>query len=284
MRENFFVSVDDGATLKVWDSNKVALIAEEPRFSNGSMQTCAIEPTEGRLVACGGLDGKVHIYEVNDQSKKEDKTIKMIQKKHEFNGHQSLITCSGFLSQNYMVTGSDDSDLMLWDFEHTGRYLVKYSDHTFEVSSLDVFSRDGNIFASGSSDAQVRIWDIRMKQSCLRIFDKNSAGIGAVKFMPANVHTLAIGLDDASINIVDLRTLGEIGSYKEKTSVDGISCLEFSKSGRLLFSCAKDSSRINCWDTICETRAGLFGADFLQDGVKHISLSRDGSRIVSAGK
>lgn len=52
-----------------------------------------------------------------------------------------------------MITGSDDSDLMLWDFEHTGRYLVKYSDHTFEVSSLDVFNRDGNIFASGSSDA-----------------------------------------------------------------------------------------------------------------------------------
>lgn len=183
-KDNFFVSVDDGATLRLWDSNKGTLVAEEPRFSNGSMQTCAIEPLEGKLVACGGLDGKVHIYSINQQQKKEDKTIKMIQKQHELNGHQSLITCSGFLSQNYMVTGSDDSDLMLWDFEHTGRYLVKYSDHTFEVSSLDVFNRDGNIFASGSSDAQVRIWDIRMKQSCLRIFDKNSAGIGAVKFMP----------------------------------------------------------------------------------------------------
>ena len=65
LRENFFVSVDDGATLKVWDSNKGTLIAEEPRFSNGSMQTCAVEPTEGRLVACGGLDGKVHIYAIN---------------------------------------------------------------------------------------------------------------------------------------------------------------------------------------------------------------------------
>ena len=98
------------------------------------------------------------------------------------------------------------------------------------------------------------------------------------------MHTLAIGLDDASINIVDLRTLGEIGSYKEKTNVDGISCLEFSKSGRLLFSCAQASNSITCWDTICEQRAGLFGTEYLPDGVKCISLSREGSKIVSAGK
>lgn len=38
-----------------------------------------------------------------------------------------------------MITGSDDSDLLLWDFENHSKYLVKYSDHTFEVSSLDVF-------------------------------------------------------------------------------------------------------------------------------------------------
>lgn len=77
-RSNLFVSVDDGATLKVWDSLNGAMLAEEPRFSNGTMQTCAIESTEGRLVGCGGLDGKVHVFYLNDISKKEDKTIKMI--------------------------------------------------------------------------------------------------------------------------------------------------------------------------------------------------------------
>jgi sRNA-binding protein len=36
-RDNLFVSVDDGATMKVWDSDNGNLVAEEPRFSNGSM-------------------------------------------------------------------------------------------------------------------------------------------------------------------------------------------------------------------------------------------------------
>jgi len=87
------------------------------------------------LVACGGIDGKVHVFKVNTEAakKKVDHTIKVIQKQHEFNGHTSMVTCSGFLSSNYLITGSDDSTLLLWDFEKTGRYLLKYSDHTQEV-------------------------------------------------------------------------------------------------------------------------------------------------------
>ena len=88
------------------------------------------------MVACGGIDGKVHVFKLNtseNNKKKLDPTIKLIQKKHEFNGHTSMVTCSGFLSPNFLITGSDDSTLLLWDFEKTGRYLVKYADHTQEI-------------------------------------------------------------------------------------------------------------------------------------------------------
>jgi len=103
-----------------------------------------------------------------------------------------------------------------------------------------VFNRDGNVFASAGSDASVRVWDVRMKVPCFRVFDKNKCGISSVKFMPDNINSIAIGRDDSSIGLVDLRTLGKIGSYKEKSNISGISCLQFSKSGRLLFSCSKE--------------------------------------------
>lgn len=283
-RENQFITVDDSAQMRLWDAKRGVMIAEEPRFSNGLLATCAIEPSEGRIVACGGIDGKVHLFQVNKETRKNDHTIKMIQKQAEFNGHQSQITCSGFLSNNYLITGSDDSDLMLWDFEKAGRYLVKYSDHTLEVQSLDVFNRDGNIIASGANDAAVRIWDIRMKQPCLRVFDKNQCGISAVRFMPDNVNTLAIGKDDSSINLIDLRTLGRLGKYKEKNIIVGISSLQFSKSGRLLFSCSSASNRIVIWDILAQDKAGEMGPELFQDGVKSISLSRDGTTLVSGGK
>ena len=53
------------------------------------MATCAVDPIEGRFIACGGMDAKVHIFQINTDTKKEknDQTIKLISKKHEFSGH-----------------------------------------------------------------------------------------------------------------------------------------------------------------------------------------------------
>mmetsp|Transcript_17497 Transcript_17497/g.29463 ORF Transcript_17497/g.29463 Transcript_17497/m.29463 type:complete len:274 (+) Transcript_17497:415-1236(+) len=259
----YFVTVDDLSSLKIWDLDSGQLMAEESQISKGLLSTCAIDPIEGKLVACGGIDGKVHVYHLNLEQKKKmnDKTLKVIVKRHEFSGHQSLVTCCGFLSNNYLISGSDDSDLLLWDFENTGRYLVKYTDHQYEVQCLDVFSRDGNVVASGANDAAVRIWDIRMKQPCIRVFDKNPCGISAVRFMPDNMNTLAIGRDDSSINLIDLRTLGKFGKYKEKSNIDSINGLQFSKSGRILFSCSQSNNRIIAWDTMTEQKAGEFASD-----------------------
>lgn len=150
------------------------------------MATCTIDTVEGKFVACGGIDGKIYVYQFNTENKRKvkDSTIKMIMPRHEFQGHQSLVTCSGFMGTSHVISGSDDSDIILWDFERPGRYLVKYSEHYNEISCLDVFNRDGNVFASGSTDAAVRIWDIRMRQPCIRVFDKNKCGISAVRFMP----------------------------------------------------------------------------------------------------
>ena len=58
--------------------------------------------------------------------KKNDNTIKLLQKKTELTGHGTLVTCCQFLNNNYLISGSDDSDVLLWDLEKPGRYLVKY--------------------------------------------------------------------------------------------------------------------------------------------------------------
>ena len=264
---------------------------EKERLSNGLLATCAIEPSEGNLVACGGIDSKVYCFRINDEAmkkkRKNDNTLKLIQPACEFSGHQSQITCCGFLSTNYLMTGSDDSTVMLWDFERTGRYLVKYTDHTYEVQCLDVFNRDGNIVARGANDAAVRIWDIRMKQPCIRVFDKNTCGISAIRFMPDNVNTLAVGRDDSSINLIDLRTLGKIGKYKINNNIDSISSMRFSKSGRLLFSSSANAPKINIWDTLTQelvSEIDKIGKDKIPDGVKSLSMSLCGGNILSGGK
>ena len=100
--------------------------------------TCSIEGKEGKLIACGGIDTKVQIFSINPSGKKKEK-LTLIEKVKELTGHDGLITCCGFMSNQYLVCGSNDSSLMLWDLEKPGRFLVKYGDHQNEVLALDVF-------------------------------------------------------------------------------------------------------------------------------------------------
>ena len=195
-----------------------------------------------------------------------------------------MVTCSGFLSKNHVVSGSDDSVILLWDFEKPGRYLVKYPDHSAEVNCLDVFNRDGNIFVTGANDATVRVWDIRMRTPAIRIFDKNDCGITSIKFMPDNVNTMAMGSDDSQIKLIDLRTLGQLAVYKDENNLAAISSLEFSRSARLLFSSCQTTNQIVCWDILNECKAGEFGPDTHKDGIKTICLARDGATLISGGK
>mmetsp|Transcript_10322 Transcript_10322/g.15811 ORF Transcript_10322/g.15811 Transcript_10322/m.15811 type:complete len:89 (-) Transcript_10322:375-641(-) len=80
-KNKYFITVDEASSLKFWDYKSKQLMAEEPNVLNGALSTCAIDHYEGRIVACGGIDGVVHIFQANfDQKKKKnnDKTLKII--------------------------------------------------------------------------------------------------------------------------------------------------------------------------------------------------------------
>ena len=287
-RSHYMVTVDEKSSLKLWDWQQQTVLEEESGISKGLLATCSIDPCEGRFVACGGIDGKIHVYNfmenTNFKKKKVDQTLKVLSKSYEFSGHQSLVTCSGFLDSSHLVSGSDDAVLFLWDFEKPGRYLCKYTDHSSEINCLDVFNRDGNLFATGSNDTTIRVWDIRMREAAIRIFDKNDCGITAIKFMPDNINTIAVGRDESSINLLDLRTLGLLAQYKEDKNVSAISSMEFSRSGRILFSCSANLNTMNCWDIINEKQICSFGSDTHKDGIKTIALARDGQTLCTGGK
>jgi len=38
--------------------------------TNGLLMTCSIEGREGKLIACGGIDTKLHIFSINPSGKK----------------------------------------------------------------------------------------------------------------------------------------------------------------------------------------------------------------------
>jgi WD40 repeat protein len=122
------VTVDESGKLTVWDSKSSKKYAEYPKVTNGQLNTCSIESREGKLIACGGIDTKLHMFSINPSGKKKEK-LTLIEKLKELSGHYGLVTCCSFLSQQFLVSGSNDSSLMLWDLEKPERFLVKYGDH-----------------------------------------------------------------------------------------------------------------------------------------------------------
>ncbi|TNV80634.1 hypothetical protein FGO68_gene9947 [Halteria grandinella] len=276
-----FATVDEQGRLSIWDAKKGVKQIEEPKVTNGLLMTCSFESREGKLIACGGIDTKLHIFSINPSGKKKEK-LTLIEKVKELTGHYGLITCSSFMNQQYLVSGSNDSSIMLWDLEKPGRFLVKYGEHQNEVLSLDVFQLDGNIIVSGSNDATTRVWDIRQKSPCIRIFEKNKCGVSAVKFMTDCVNTIAIGCDDSSIKLYDLRAIGKIGKYKEEQGFESVQSLAFSTSGRLLFS-SYNNNNIKVWDVLQERKVTQIKGQH-REAVKSISMSYDGGTLVSAGK
>ena len=54
--------MDELGRITIWDSQKGKKIVEENEVTNGLLMACAIEHKEGKLVACGGIDTKLHIF------------------------------------------------------------------------------------------------------------------------------------------------------------------------------------------------------------------------------
>lgn len=151
----------------------------EKGVSNSILITCAFEQTHSQLLACGGLDTRISVFTVN---RKEDEDG--LNKVHELSKHVGLVTACSFLDENFLVSASNDSTLILWDINKDGTSVRQLLDHKTEVFCLDTCGENSNLLVSGSGDTTMRYWDVRMKEACVKVFEDNKHPVTAVRFMP----------------------------------------------------------------------------------------------------
>lgn len=231
------VSASQDGKLIIWDaltSNKLNAI---PLRSSWVM-TCAYSP-EGGFVACGGLDNICSVYNLRSR----DNPIKICR---ELNAHTGYLSCCRFVSEKQIITSSGDMTCMLWDVE-SGNKISDFTKkgHTADIMSVSI-SPDKNMFISGSCDYTSKLWDLRTNE-CVQTFTGHDSDINAVKYFPSG-NSFASGSDDASSRLFDIRAGSEINSYVSQ-AVTGITSLDFSLSGRYLFT-GYDDNTCNVWDTL----------------------------------
>lgn len=271
---------DSAGRVALWDVAKKKKIVEDPEAAKGALNAIAIESRESRMLAAGGIDQRVLVYSINPVAKKREK-VELLAKQTELTGHNGPITSLAFLDNQYLVTASRDSTLLLWNVNKHG-YLMSYSEHGGDVNSVDICSVNRNVLVSGSVDTAVKVWDIRKKVQCVKSFEGRETAVSSVRFLPGTELTVAAGHENSSIKLYDLRALSPVAEFKELNTFQNVTSLAFSLSGRLLFASYAHNS-ILVWDVLKEEKAlSLDGGH--SEMIHALAMDPSGHSLASVGK
>ncbi|KAF9459713.1 WD40-repeat-containing domain protein [Collybia nuda] len=235
-------------------------------------------------------------------------------------GHADSVNSVAF-SRNgkYLVSGSTDKTIRLWDTETGGLVIGPFKGHKAPVSSV-TFSYDSRRIASGSYDFSVRIWEVDTGELAMTPLEGHTGPITSISFSRDGRQVVS-GSEDKTLRIWDVdeaelavKTLtGHKGivtsvafSQDQKHVVSGstdktiivwnaktgtiisgpleghtfwVNSVGFSPNGKRIVSGSNDHT-IMIWDTITGTPLIKPFKGHL-DGVTSVAYSQDGRRIVS---
>jgi len=229
------LSASQDGKLMIWNAYTTNKIQAVPLRSSWVM-TCAFEQSKGQLVACGGLDNLCSIYDLSQGGK----AVK------ELAAHDGYLSCCRFIDEGKIASSSGDQTCILWDIE-SGEVLKTFSQHHGDVMSLAICPTNQNVFVSGSVDTTAKVWDIRSGK-CVQSHFGHESDINSISFFPDG-NAFGTGSDDSTCRLFDMRCYSEVNCFGNDKILCGITSVDFSKSGRLLFAGYDDFNTI-AWDTI----------------------------------
>ncbi|MEZ6072274.1 MAG: serine/threonine-protein kinase [Pirellulales bacterium] len=266
--------------------------------------------TDGTLVASGGYDGKVNVWDVNASgelvelvghadevndlafspdgrhlaSAGQDHTLRIWNLKpgeppHVLEGFSHLpIHSIGYSPDGSRLASSgEDGIIRLWDTEKW-KVVSEWSDHGTSVEAI-AFSADGTRLLSGGRDAIARVRCLatgRVLTEC-EISDKEMGMINAVAFSHDGNKVATASWMDRRIRIWDAQT----GKLLDRIySVDGYRHnIAFSPDDRLL-ACGLRNGLVRIWDVPFSRQAYTLTGH--EADVQDLAFSPDGTRLVTA--
>ncbi|KAM5550082.1 hypothetical protein ABKV19_001162 [Rosa sericea] len=113
--------------------------------------------------------------------------------------------------EGYLLSGSNDCKICLWDVSALAEDRVLYPMHVFErhesvVNDVSWHSKNGNLFGSVGDDCQLMIWDLRTNQAqdSVKVHEKE---VNYLSFHPCNEWVLATASSDTTVGLFDMRKL-----------------------------------------------------------------------------
>ncbi|THH29175.1 hypothetical protein EUX98_g5012 [Antrodiella citrinella] len=133
--------------------------------------------TAGKIIAVGGEDHKIHIYEWDG---------KTLGKAGLLEGNKGPIGALAFSPDGSLLASGDSSGkIVLFDVEKREAITSRWSFHSARIHSL-AWTADGKHCASGSLDTHVYIWSVAKPMKNIAIKNAASNGVNAVFWLGDN--------------------------------------------------------------------------------------------------
>jgi WD40 repeat protein len=163
----------------------------------------------------------------------------------EWIGHEGCVNCTGYSPNGcYIITGSDDKTIRIWDAE-TGSAVGKpLEGHTSGVLSV-AYSPDGRHIISGSYDNTIRIWDAETGSTVGKPLVGHTSWVFSVAYSPDGRH-ITSGSYDNTIRIWDAEIGSAVGKPLEGHT-SWVSSVAYSPDGRHIISGSYDNTT-RIWD------------------------------------
>lgn len=238
------LSVDNNGHMVVWNSlsGLKRCFIEVPKWA----MACDFERTASRLVASGGLDNEVCVYQLEDNRSYGDSKSPPSAR---LAGHDGYISDIKFIGQDALLSSSGDSTVILWDVQRSVG-VHQYADHSSDCSSVSVNPVNDNTFVTGSCDMSAKLWD-RRERKCFGTFIAHVSDVNCVSFLP-NGNCFATGSMDGTCNVFDMRSCSvPLVSFLRvgDSASTQVSSMDVSHTGRLIFTGYVDKVAM-AWDIL----------------------------------
>ncbi|OJA16347.1 hypothetical protein AZE42_10867 [Rhizopogon vesiculosus] len=189
---------------------------------------------------------------------------------------ESIGAVAVFPDGRWMVTGSSDKTLRLWDLKD-GVVLKKMEGHSYEVAAAAV-SRDGRMIASGDVNGELIAWHGDTCESLTQAIKVHSGKIKSLDFSSDGT-VLATGSWDQTTELWSTSTWQVVGNPINCGA--RVQCVRFSPSGEFL--AIATASDIKIWNLRMRKCIAKFKAAINGGHNTSLAWTPSGTHLLSAG-